>query len=596
MPLLVWVSVPVTWWTVIYFESIADERGHFTARANVLHEAFLSALGPSCSTAHGRLVEGFLPGQRPLSLPTDEIVAIFNETGKIVFVSDPKHPFIAGDARERLAALTTSRVGGGESTLHARSGDLWWASYRTFETSVQPTCRFTTVVVTRETTRLTAVHGRAESGLTASVAWLVIGIAMGLFLHHRTERRLRAEREQELSEAVHQLHALHEFSERLVDGVPVGVVAVDQNMAITGLNRAQEALSHVPAVDAIGRPIAEVFPPPVTGPAADFYVGLARTLSNGQTIDKIYRHTMTPFSTDEKLRYRIRVAPLFDDDLESDATTGGSAESLDARRDSSQIAGAVILQEDQSNEARLEEIAFEAEKLSSVGVLAAGVAHEINNPLTSILGYSKLLLESKPSTDPDHRALTLVAEEATRVQEIVRNLLDFARPQRGDRLPTDVNSVADRSLGLVAPQLRRRKVNVVTSFSKALPYIQADGKALSQVMVNLFTNAARAMENGGTLTVTTDVTQGGGLQGPVILVVVEDTGTGISPADLPLIFDPFYTTHSRAGGTGLGLAISRGIVEEHRGKITVESEVGSGTRFRIYLPAAASDVAPSTNG
>jgi signal transduction histidine kinase len=108
-------------------------------------------------------------------------------------------------------------------------------------------------------------------------------------------------------------------------------------------------------------------------------------------------------------------------------------------------------------------------------------------------------------------------------------------------------------------------------------------------MVNLFTNAARAMESGGTLTVTTDVTQGGGLPGPVILIIVEDTGIGIAATDLPRIFDPFYTTHSRAGGTGLGLAISRGIVEEHRGKITVESEVGKGTRFRIYLPAGSAE-------
>ena len=359
------------------------------------------------------------------------------------------------------------------------------------------------------------------------------------------------------------LYAVTELRENLVRSIPVGVIAVDRDAVIQSINRAQEQLSQVAASDAVGRPVGEVFMQ--RDGDAPVLSALSQVLAGGAAQDLTLNNQRSPFTADPRLRYRVRLAPLRD--LKGD------------------VDGAVILQEDLSDTARLEAQLLRSEKLSSVGVLAAGVAHEINNPLTTVLGYAKLLLEGRGEDDPDRAALELVADEARRVQEIVRNLLDFSRQEPGVVGPISLEELLERTLSLVAPDLRKRQVEVVRCLDSDIPNALADGRRMEQVAVNLITNAAHAMDGGGTLTVATG--QEPAHPGRVYLEV-QDTGHGIPPEDQPRIFDPFFTTKEPGEGTGLGLAVSHSIVEEQDGEILLTSEPGQGSVFRVWLPAARS--------
>ncbi len=239
---------------------------------------------------------------------------------------------------------------------------------------------------------------------------------------------------------------------------------------------------------------------------------------------------------------------------------------------------------------RLEEQLIKAEKLSAIGQLVAGVAHEVNNPLTSISGYTQLMLRDKnlpPSVREDLQHINTQAERAAR---IVQNLLMFAREHKPQRTLVDINQVLQSTLALRAYQLRVDNITVVTDFAPNLPPTVADPHQLQQVFLNLINNAHQAMtERGdkGTLTLRTSVAQYVGKDGREedwIRVAVNDTGIGISPRNLSRIFDPFFTTKPIGQGTGLGLSICFGIIQEHGGRIRAESEVGVGTTMYVELP------------
>jgi two-component system NtrC family sensor kinase len=224
-----------------------------------------------------------------------------------------------------------------------------------------------------------------------------------------------------------------------------------------------------------------------------------------------------------------------------------------------------------------------ARSLASVGQLAAGVAHEINNPLGTIMLYSDILSKETPPTAAFRDDVQMISREAARCKDIVTALLNFARQNRLMAQETDIN----RLLKELASDLERlplyKDVVIVRKLDSPIPLIQADPAQLRQVIVNLANNAAEAMSEGGTLTLTT-------MADPVgdrVSIVVEDTGVGISPENLSRLFTPFFTTKPIGRGTGLGLAISYGIVKMHRGQITVQSQVGKGTRFTVILPVFA---------
>ncbi|MCC6999989.1 MAG: PAS domain-containing protein [Deltaproteobacteria bacterium] len=344
----------------------------------------------------------------------------------------------------------------------------------------------------------------------------------------------------------------------LVERLPIGVVALDGDGVVRTLNPAMERLTGRSAAELVGRVARTELP------ARDGDLPLYEAIVNaaaGDAWDVTRDDARTPMLADKARRLRVRVAPL-------------------------ERGGAVILHEDLSDRARLESELLRSEKLASVGLMAAGIAHEINNPLTSILGYAKLLLEDRPADAPDREALALVAEEARRVQDIVRGLLDYARAEPGRFGATDVNASVTRTLSLMQPELKKRRVRLDTALDPELPRIAADARRIEQVFVNLLQNAAQAMasvgdgERGGTMTVTTR------WRADHVEVVFEDTGPGIAAADLPRIFDPFFTTKGPGVGTGLGLALSREIVVRHGGRLECESTPGAGTRFTVVLPAA----------
>jgi len=358
------------------------------------------------------------------------------------------------------------------------------------------------------------------------------------------------------------MYALTEFRENLVRSLPIGVISIDKDGRILTLNPAQEQLSEVVAADAVGQLLDEVFP--AERDEAGVLERLERVLDVGGEVDlNLTKGQRTPFSARKPLRYRVRITPL--------------------RSRSGEVDGAVILQEDLSESARLQQQLLRSEKLSSVGVLAAGVAHEINNPLTTILGYAKLLLEGVDADSPDRAALELVAEEAQRVQMIVRNLLDFSRQESGEKRPQPLADLIRHTLALVGPDLRKRRVKVVEELSADLPLVLVDGRRLEQVFVNLLTNAGHAMTDGGTLTLRSGTLDD--VAPAQVYVEFSDDGPGIRGKNIDRIFDPFFTTKAPGAGTGLGLSVSHGIVSDHGGKIEVESTQGSGATFRVILPS-----------
>ncbi|MDZ7270946.1 MAG: cache domain-containing protein [candidate division KSB1 bacterium] len=227
---------------------------------------------------------------------------------------------------------------------------------------------------------------------------------------------------------------------------------------------------------------------------------------------------------------------------------------------------------------RTQEQLVQSEKLSSLGKLAAGVAHEINNPLTSIMINAHLLAEQFQGNPHTEESLRLIIEETERCSTIVRGLLEFSRQQPPQREPTDINEVVRRTLHLCESQILMAKVKVRTSLAEDIPRVMVDRQKIIQVFTNLVLNAVDAMPEGGTLTV---ISRRGSED--MAEVVFADTGCGIPKHILGRIFDPFFTT-KEGKGTGLGLSVSYGIVQAHGGTIAVESEEGSGTMVTVRLP------------
>jgi two-component system NtrC family sensor kinase len=226
-----------------------------------------------------------------------------------------------------------------------------------------------------------------------------------------------------------------------------------------------------------------------------------------------------------------------------------------------------------------------SEQLASVGRLAAGVAHEINNPLTGVLAFADLLREKENMDEQDRQDLDLIVRETIRAREIVRGLLDFARETPSVKTRLNVNEVIRQTLMLLGKREAFQNIIVVEDLADGLPLVNGDKNQLQQVFVNLSLNACEAMPNGGTLLVST-LCEGGS-----VAVKVTDTGCGIKRAHLDQIFEPFFTTKPVGKGTGLGLSVTYGIVQQHGGSLEVQSEEGKGTTFTILLPTAEAAVA-----
>lgn len=221
---------------------------------------------------------------------------------------------------------------------------------------------------------------------------------------------------------------------------------------------------------------------------------------------------------------------------------------------------------------------IQSDKVASLGKLAAGVAHEINSPLTGVLTYSSLLLKGKKEDDPEREDLEVIVNETNRCKKIVRGLLDYARQTAPQKTPSDINEVIDKCIDLIAHQASLQSVRIERKLRPDLPKIMIDVGQIQQVIINILLNAIEAMPQGGTLTISS------GREDQMVILGFADTGTGIPEDILPKILDPFFTTKEQGKGTGLGLSVSYGIIERHRGKLQVKSKVGEGTTFTVRLP------------
>jgi signal transduction histidine kinase len=224
----------------------------------------------------------------------------------------------------------------------------------------------------------------------------------------------------------------------------------------------------------------------------------------------------------------------------------------------------------------------QAAKLAAVGEMAAGIAHELNNPLTTIAGFTELALEEIPAEQPVYHDLQLVLRETKRARNVVRRLLDFARQTESVRTRSDINEIVADVLSLTNHLLRTGGITVYPDYAEHLPWVSVDRNQIKQVLLNLIHNAMHAMPAGGNLYLSTAFQRNDQRDG--VTIMIRDTGVGIAPEHIPRLFEPFFTTRSHEGGTGLGLSVSYGIILNHGGRIDVQSSLGEGSTFTIWLP------------
>ncbi len=233
------------------------------------------------------------------------------------------------------------------------------------------------------------------------------------------------------------------------------------------------------------------------------------------------------------------------------------------------------------------------EKLASVGLLASGVAHELNNPLTGILTFSHLVRQKMPDKSPDAEDMDLVIRETKRCAAIIKRLLDFAREKQPEKKFTDINQVIEDTVRIVERPAHLRDIGIATELDRTLPPIWIDADQIKQVVMNMLVNAQHAVEEKGSITISTRRTARQPAAAPsaepvpMVAITIADTGCGIPEKNLQRIFDPFFTSKEVGKGTGLGLSVSHGIIEGHSGLIEVQSKVGEGSTFSVFLPLTA---------
>jgi two-component system NtrC family sensor kinase len=356
---------------------------------------------------------------------------------------------------------------------------------------------------------------------------------------------------QSLEQKATQIERLKDFSENIVQSLNIGVLTVDLEDRIESWNPQLEQLLGIPRGKAVDRTLGEVLP-------ADLVVEVASRAAD-EHVSGIYKFYLQG-SDGRRLVINASIAPL----------VGKAGERL----------GRLILIDDITQRVRLEEQMVQTEKLTSLGLLAAGVAHEVNTPLAVISNYIQMLAKQLPSDDPRQKTIDKIVKQTFRASEIVNNLLNFSRTGASTLAAVDLNNVLEETLTLVQHPFKTGRVSVIQTLEKKLPPVLGSTTRLQQVFLNLFMNARDAMPNGGMLEVRTAAHNGS------VEVEVTDTGSGIPPEHLHRIFDPFFTTKASGRGTGLGLSVSYGIIKEHAGKVDVRSTVGKGTSFRLEFPTA----------
>src|ERR1700685_2973513 len=339
---------------------------------------------------------------------------------------------------------------------------------------------------------------------------------------------------QSLEQKALQIERLKDFSENIVESLRIGVVTVDLDDRVESWNPQLEDLLEIPRSEALRRKLADVLPRDLAGEisaqaASDHVSGIYRFHLNTRS----NRHVVVNAS----------IAPLL-------AKNGARL-------------GRLVLLDDITQRVRLEDQMVQTEKLTSLGLLAAGVAHEVNTPLAVISNYIQMLAKQIPAGDPRQKTIERIVKQTFRASEIVNSLLNFSRTGAAEFIEVDINNVLEETLTLVQHPFKTAQVNVVKNYADRLPAILGSTTRLQQVFLNLFMNARDAMPSGGMLEVRTGARNGS------VEIEVTDTGAGIPAEHLHRIFDPFFTTKATGRGTGLGLSVSYGIIKEHAGKVEV---------------------------
>ena len=363
--------------------------------------------------------------------------------------------------------------------------------------------------------------------------------------------RLYASLEQKVAE----YERLKDFNENIVESINVGVLAVDLADRIESWNSQMEVMYALPRWQALTRPLSQVFPAAF---AEEFY-----RVRQSSGIHNLYKFRLETPSGESRV-VNVAIAPLVTKKFS--------------------VIGRLIIMDDITERVELEAQLSQSDKLSSIGLLAAGVAHEVNTPLAVISSYAQMLSKQLQGDPQKGALLEKITRQTFRASEIVNNLLNFSRTSGSEFTDVDVNKIIHDTLALLEHQFKTARISVGCEFTEHLPLIYGNAGRLQQVFLNLFLNAKDAMSEGGTLRIETK-------NGDLVSVAVSDTGGGIAQEHIHRIYDPFFTTKvgNREGqgrGTGLGLSVTYGIIQEHSGKIRVESKPGTGTTFYLDFPLA----------
>ena len=371
---------------------------------------------------------------------------------------------------------------------------------------------------------------------------------------------------QRLEQKITDFERLKEFHENIVESINIGIFAVDLDDRIESWNTQMEVMYAKPRIDALRQHISAVFPP-------DF-VARFNSVREEQGTHTLYKFRLA-LPTGEVRIANIAIAPL--------VTRNFIA------------VGRIILVDDITERIQLETQLTQSEKLSSIGLLAAGVAHEVNTPLAVISSYAQMLTKHMRDDERLAPVLEKITQQTFRASEIVNGLLNFSRTSGTEFASVDLNDLLRDTIALLDHQFKTAQIRVETNLDSHLPRIHGNRGKLQQVILNLMLNAKDAMFGTANATLRIATFNGSGR----VFVRIQDSGAGIEREHLHRIYDPFFTTKSKPKegahkGTGLGLSVTYGIMQEHAGKIHVESELGVGTAFQLEFPASATRPAVST--
>ena len=397
-------------------------------------------------------------------------------------------------------------------------------------------------------------------GRLAGVAHDVVVVVAQILAPVIAATELSQDLASEVALRTREVEAQRNFAARIIDSLPVGLYVIDRSYVIRAWNRKRESGTQgVAREDAVGREIFEVLD---RQPRELLKREFDRVFDTGE----LQQVEMESAATGEPRYYRITKIPM--------------------RLDEAHISHVITIGEDITDWRLAQQRLGQTEKLAAVGQLAAGVMHEINNPLATILACAEALAlrtESLAAADKQAAAeyLKIIDTEVQRCRGIVDGLLDFARPKHGAKRPLAINGVIEQTLFLLKHHERFKRLSVARDLTEGLPDMSGDAERLIQAFMALMLNAMDAMDARGVLTVCSRINPA---RRDELLIEFIDTGGGIQQENLSKIFEPFFTTKPQGRGTGLGLSVVYGIVTDHRGRIEVESQIGVGSNFKVFLP------------